>query len=180
MTLSWNHCVHQLLRIFCHLSGLGSPVAEAIFFSHQSDKGQRLLIKRVAESVGLSEPHRRELEKLLKGLDAVATGRNLAAHTIFGVSLFDPVTGAWGARVVPALHPPQDARLEADFEAQFRRVEHKLQTLYRRLEEWLIHTPYPERPWKGIPNFTGPIPGETEVPRGPELSLDEWPEGQGF
>lgn len=43
VSLAWNQTVHQLLRVFCHLTGLESPLAEAIFFSPQSDSVQRNL-----------------------------------------------------------------------------------------------------------------------------------------
>ena len=151
VTLSWNRAVHQLLRVFTHLTGIETPVAEAIFFSPQSDSSQRYLIKRVAEAVGLDKIHQDELNKLLKRLEGVSTGRNLAAHIIFGVSAFDPISNTWAPKVVPALTPPQDRRLENDFDAQFREVERKLAQIYHDLEHWLIHTPYPNRPWPGPP-----------------------------
>jgi|GEM_PF-3228631 len=151
VTLSWNRNVHQLLRVFTHLTGIESPVADAIFFSPQSDWSQRWLIRRVAEAVGLEKAHQGELNKLLKRLEAVSTGRNLAAHIIFGVSAFDLASGEWGPKVVPSLTPPQDHRLEDDFDTQFRETEHKLAQIYQDLEYWLIHSPYPIRPWSGPP-----------------------------
>lgn len=152
VTLAWNHNVHQMLRIFCHLTGLESPLAEAIFFSHQSDRSQRMLVQNVAKAVGLDEPYVKTLDKLIRRLDKAASGRNLAAHTIFGVTLFDAHSGAWGPKVVPALATPQDKRLEVDFDRQFRRVEHELRAIYDDLEAWLLHTPFPDRPW-GHPPF---------------------------
>lgn len=172
VTLAWNHNVHQLLKIFCHLTGLASPLAEAIFFSHQTDRGQRLLVRRTAQAVGVADPHLSALDKLLKRLDKVATGRNLAAHTIFGVSLFDPATGAWGPKVVPALSPPQDRRLEQDFVAQFKRIDAELAAIYRDLEDWLVHTPFPDRPW-GAPPFLGPLPGQPGPAGAPPIDYDE-------
>jgi hypothetical protein len=154
VTLSWNQNVHQLLRIFSHLTGLGSPLAEALFFSHQSDRGQRQLIRRTADAVGLRQEHKTGLFKLIKRLDDVSTGRNLAVHTVFGVSLFDPGTGAWDPTVVPALKPSQDPRLEPDFSSQFERVDRKLGAIHRDMEDWLVHTPFPERAW-GMPPFVG-------------------------
>lgn len=152
VTLAWNRNVHQILRIFCHLTGLESPLADAIFFSHQSDRSQRLLVKQVAKAVGLDEANLKTLEKLIGRLNDAAPDRNLAAHTIFGVTMFDPDSGAWGVKVVPALATPQGKRLEADFNAQFRRVEHELGAIYEDLEAWLLHTPFPDRSW-GHPPF---------------------------
>jgi hypothetical protein len=157
VTLSWNQNVHQLLRIFSHLTGLSSPLTDALFFSHQSDRGQRQLIRRTADAVGLRQEDKTALLKILKRLDAVSTGRNLAVHTVFGLSLFDPTTGAWGPAVVPALRPAQDPRLETDFASQFERIDRKLEAIYRDLEDWLVHTPFPVRPW-GMPPFVGGQP----------------------
>ncbi len=150
VTLSWNHNVHQMLRVFCHLTGLESPLADAIFFSHQSDRSQRQLVLRVAKAVSLGPTHLKTLDKLVRRLDEAAPGRNLAAHTIFGVTLFDANSGAWGPKVVPAL-ATQDKRLEADFNAQFRRVERELRAINDDLEAWLLHTPFPDRPWGHSP-----------------------------
>jgi hypothetical protein len=176
ITLAWNAAVYQLLRVFTHLTGLDSPYAEAIFFSHRSDQGQRLLIRRIVNAVELPDPYKTTLEKLLKRLDKVATDRNLAAHTPFGISLYDPQSGQWGARVVAALTPPHDPRLKQDFDAQFRKAEEELSVVGRELNEWIIHSPYPPRPW-GSPIFVGTgewsappqtyglnVPGETVDP----------------
>jgi len=151
VTLGWNRNVHQLLRIFIHLTGIETPLADAIFFSPQSDSAQRTLIKRIAQAVNLSEPDREVLGKLLNRLEKVSKGRNLAAHIIFGVTAFDPATGLWGPKVVPALDPPQDKRLEQDFGAQFREVERELSAIFNALELWLLHTPFPDRAWPGPP-----------------------------
>lgn len=151
VTLTWNRNVHQLLQIFTHLTGIETPLAEAIFFSLQSDSSQRRLIRRVADTVDLADVDREALKKLLKKLEGVSTGRNLAAHVIFGVSAFDPATGTWGPKVVPALATPQDPRLREDFTQQFMQVIRTLDEIYRALEDWLVHTPYPPRPWAGPP-----------------------------
>lgn len=158
VTLAWNAATMQLLRVFCHLTGLGSPLVDTLFFSHKSDRAQRSMIKAVAAIGDLSEADQKALFTILKDLDAVSVGRNLAAHTIFSVSLVDQETGVWGPRIVPALTPPQDPRLSEDFDAQFAEVERELATLHRRLEDWLVHTPFPTRQWSGAP-FLGPIPG---------------------
>ncbi len=152
VTLAWNRNVHQMLQVFGHLTGLESPLADAIFFSHQSDKGQRHLVLQAAQAVGLAEPHVKALKKLVERLDKAASGRNLAAHTIFGVTLFDAASGAWGPKVVPALMTPPDKRLEADFTAQFRRVEGQLKAIHDDLAAWIRETPFPDRPW-GHPPF---------------------------
>lgn len=151
VTLSWNRCVHQLLRVFTHLTGVESPVADAIFFSPQSDSSQRRLIERVAGAVGLAEKDQAKLKALLRRIEKVSAGRNLAAHTIFGLSAYDPATGVWEPTVVPALSPPQDSRLQADFSRQFREADIKLSDIYQDLEHWLVHTPFPDRPWGGPP-----------------------------
>jgi len=151
LTLAWNRNVHQLLRVFMHLTGVESPVADAIFFSSQSDSSQRRLIKQVAKAVGLADPHLQILNMLLKRLDVVSTKRNLAAHVIFGVTAFDRVTGAWDPKVVPVLDPPQDNRLHEDFAGQFRDAERTLDAIYHELEHWLVYTPFPPRAWGGPP-----------------------------
>lgn len=151
VALAWNRTVYQLLRVFIHLTGVESPVADAIFFSAQSDSSQRRLIKRVAEAVGLAKADQDALNKLLSGLDKVSTGRNLATHVIFGVTAFDQTTGIWGPKVVPALTPPQDHRLQDDFTAQFTKVERDLDGIFQDLEHWLVHTPFPARAWGGPP-----------------------------
>ena len=162
VTLAWNRTVHQLLRIFTHFTGVESPVADAIFFSPQSDGAQRRLIKRVLDVVGLSNDHRDMLNKLLKRLNEVSTKRNLATHVIFGITAFDQATGAWAPKVIPVLNPPQDARLHTDFARQFREAESTLDAIYRELEHWLVHTPFPERAWGGPPM---PIAAAKEVER---------------
>lgn len=152
VNLSWNRTVHQLLRIFIHLTGIESPLAEAIFFSPQSDSTQRRMIKKIAEAVDLDGDAAKKLEKILKRLEKVSSGRNLAAHMIFGISMFDPDTGAWGPKVVPALPTSQDPRLEPDFTAQFRKVDEDLSNIYQDLEDWLSCAPLPDRAW-GHPPF---------------------------
>lgn len=151
VTLAWNRNVYQLLRVFTHLTGVESPVADAIFFSPQSDSSQRKLIKRVAEAVKLAELDLHKLNKLLNRLEKVSTGRNLAAHIIFGLTAFDQASGIWGPKVVPALTPPQDHRLQDDFTAQFKKVERELAAIFQGFEHWLDDTPFPERPWGGPP-----------------------------
>lgn len=158
VTLAWNGAVFQLLRVFSHLTGIGSPLAETIFFSHPSDRAQRGMIRKVAAAVNLADADRLGLVALLDRLDKLATRRNLAAHTIFGLSMFDPTSGAWAPTVVPALERAHNPRLEADFARQFRGAESDLTKISRDLESWLVHTPFPERLWAGPP-FLGPVPG---------------------
>jgi hypothetical protein len=74
----------------------------------------------VAAAVGLAEPDRKMLEKLLERLEKASRGRNLATHMIFGITAFDQEAGIWGPKVLPSLTPPQDPRLEAGFTAQAR------------------------------------------------------------
>lgn len=162
VTLAWNGCVHQLLRVFTHLTGIEPPVADAIFFSPQSDSSQRRLIERVSVAVDLAEPHRASLKRLLGRLDKVATKRNLAAHTIFGISAYNPATGVWAPTIVPALQHPQDTRLRDDFSSQFREAEETLSKIHQDLEHWLAHTPFPDRPWPGPPM---PIAAAQELER---------------
>ena len=151
VTLSWNRNVHQLLRIFSHLTGLEAPLADVIFFSVQSDNAQRRLIRKVADATDLKEADRKKLGKLLDRLEKAAGVRNLAVHMIFAVTAFDPETGTWAPKVVPALGSSQDRRLEKDFAAQFRKLEADLEAIYRGLEDWLVHTPFPTRSWDGPP-----------------------------
>lgn len=168
VTLGWNQTVFQVLRIFVHLTGIGSPLADAIFFSHQSDRGQRNLVKKAAEAVGLMDEDMKKLKSLMDRLDKIATQRNLATHTIFGLSMFDPKTDQWGPTVVPALSPGPDKRLNEDFTTQFRNLERDLGAIYRDLDHWFVHTQFPERGW-GMPPFVGDIPGQVPVPSGPEI-----------
>lgn len=158
IALAWNAATMQLLRVFSHLTGLGSPLADALFFSHKSDQSQRNLVKTVAALTDLSAADHKTLLAILKALDGVSVGRNLATHTIFSVSLVDPATSVWGPKIVPALTPPQDSRLQPDFEAQFAKVEADLAKLHRRLDDWLDHTPFPTREWSGAPFLTA-MPG---------------------
>lgn len=157
--LAWNRNVHQLARIFCFITGIDSPMAEAIFFSHQSDAGQRNLIKRSARAAALPKDDFEKLSTLLKSIETISVRRNLAAHTIFGMSLFDEATGAWGLKVVPALRPSQDPRLDADFTNQFEGAERELAEAYEAFEEWLRHARSPQRPWlhtgAGYPKAVG-------------------------
>ena len=114
----------------------------------------------------VGDESRAALEKLLKRLEKVSTSRNLGAHTIFGLSTIDPETSTWSLRVVPALPAELKAKLESDFVAQFKRAEHDLQAIYKDLEEWLIHTPFPTRLW-GSPALLGEPPPYVE----PDLTL---------
>jgi len=168
VTLGWSQTVFKLLQIFVHLIGIGGPLADAIFFSHQSDRAQRGLIARTAKAVGLGEEDSKRLERLLNRLDKIATQRNLVAHTIFGLSMFDPDTHQWRPTVVPAPASAQDKRLEKDFTSQFRRLDRDLGVIIRDLEDWLLHTPFPKRAW-GMPVFHGEVPGRPPVPEGPQL-----------
>ncbi|MGR8964208.1 hypothetical protein [Rhizobium leguminosarum] len=70
---------------------------------------------------------------------------------IFGITVFAQEAGICAPKVVPSLTPPQDSRLEADFTAQFRKVERELMAIYRDLEHWLGHTLFPDRPWGDQP-----------------------------
>jgi len=175
VTLGWNQTVFKLLQIFVHLTGLGGVLPEAIFFSHQSDRAQRGLIARTAQAVGLSHDDLKGLEKLLKRLDKIATQRNLATHTIFALSLFDPDTNQWRPTVVSALNPAPDKRLEKDFTRQFQRLDQDLRVILHDLDGWLSQTPFPPRPW-GMPPFQGEVPGHPSIPVRPEpldVSSDE-------
>lgn len=155
--LAWSRNTHQLLRVFTHLTGLGSPLAEAIFFSHASDAGQRRLLVEIAATVSLGPAPTAELKKILKRLEKVAAARNVAAHTPFAMTLFDLATGAWGPKVIPALGPHVDRRREADVVGQLRRAEVELDSIYAALEHWIIHTQYPERLWGSGPTFVGAV-----------------------
>jgi hypothetical protein len=174
VTLSWNGCVLRLFHVFRHLTGLPTELAAEIFFSHRSDQGQRYLLKRVAGAVGLKDEPREALEKLLRRLEAVSTRRNLAAHTIFSMSLYDPASGAWGLKIVPALPTELTGKLEADFTAQFEQAERDLDAISRELEVWLLTSPYPRREW-GLPALLGEPPPYS-VPD-PSLSDEpsDWP-----
>jgi hypothetical protein len=101
--------------------------------------------------VDLAAADRKNLSKLLERLQKISSSRNLAVHIIFGVSAFDSVTGQWTPTVVPAIAPAQDTRLNEDFTAQFREAELKLSKVYQDLENWLVNTPFPSRPWGGPP-----------------------------
>jgi hypothetical protein len=147
VTLAWNQCVFRLLQVFVHLTGIESPVADAIFFGTLSDSGQRRMIQRVSECVCLDDRYVKSLGALLARIDKASSGRNLAAHTVFGVTAFDPASGAWGPKVVPALDPPQDKRLREDFAAQFAEAEATLWAIANDLEQWVVNTPYPPRSW---------------------------------
>jgi hypothetical protein len=100
-----------------------------------------------------TEP-RAALLKHLKRLETISSRRNLAAHTIFGFQMIDPETSTWSPKVVPALPPELNGKLERDFVAQFERAERDLQAVYWGLEQWLDHSPYPPRPW-GTPMLLG-------------------------
>ena len=149
VALAWNANVHRLLKIFCFLTGMTSPLADAIFFASKSDAQQRQLIKRVAEVTLVDPAAIRSLAALLDRLGKLAGGRNSAVHVIFGVSLFDPATSVWSPTVVPALtDPPQDTKLQADFKAQFEAAERNLVASREALDQWLVNTPrdlYPHR-----------------------------------
>lgn len=155
--MSWNQNVLQLLRVFSHLTGMVSPLTDAIFFSSKSDATQRRMVLDVAAVVGLAPEPEKVLRRLVRRLEEAAVTRNLATHVIFGVSPVDPGTGAWNPTMVPALSPRQDRRLREDFATQFRELERKLDATFRELEDWLVHTPFPPRPW-GHPPFPG-LPG---------------------
>jgi hypothetical protein len=175
VTLSWNSCVLRLLHVFRHLTGLPIELAGEIFFSHRSDQGQRYLLRRVAAAVELEEAPREALETILRRLETVSTRRNLAAHTIFSMSLFDPESGAWGLKIVPAMPAGLNGKLDANFTAQFEKAERDLDAICRDLEEWILTSPYPRREW-GLPALLGepppwfeadptiPEPGETWPP----------------
>lgn len=149
--LAWNSNVHQLLRIFTHLTGVEGELAEAIFFSSQSDSAQRHLVKRIGETVDLHESDRAALNRLLKRLETVSSGRNLATHVIFGLSAFDQETGSWGPKVVPALSSRQNRKLKGDFTTQFEEARIELTEIFDDLGKWLIHTPFPPRSFPGPP-----------------------------
>lgn len=156
LMLAWNRTTHQVLRVFTHLTGLGSPLAEAIFFSHTSDATQRKLVLAIAEAVELPATSTASLKSLFKRLEKVAGARNVAAHTTFGLSLFDPDAGTWGPKVVPALGPHVDKRRERDVIGQFTKAMSELDRVYAELETWLVHTPFPPRLWNHPP-FVGGV-----------------------
>lgn len=147
LMLAWTRVTHQVLRVFTHLTGLGSPIAEVVYFSHASDAGQRKLVLSIAEAVKLPPEPSAKLKRLFKRLETVAKARNVAAHTTFGLSLFDAEAGTWGPKVVPALGPHVDKRRERDVVSQFQRAVVELDSIYNDLEAWLVHTPFPDRLW---------------------------------
>lgn len=156
LMLPWTRTTHQVLRVFTHLTGLGSPLAEAIYFSHTSDAAQRRLVMAIAEAVELPAALTADLKRLFKRLEKVAAARNVAAHTTFGLSLFDPEAGTWGPKVIPALGPHVDKRREGDVESQFKKATVELDNVYAELETWLVHTPFPDRLWRHPP-FVGGV-----------------------
>lgn len=156
LMLAWTRATHQVLRVFTHLTGLGSPLAEVVYFSHTADAGQRKLVLAVADAVELPPAPTAELKRLFKRLEKVAGARNVAAHTTFGLSLFDPDAGTWGPKVVPALGPHVDRRRERDVVGQFKKAVAELDSIYADLEAWLVHTPFPDRLW-GQPPFVGSV-----------------------
>jgi hypothetical protein len=155
--LAWSRNTHQLLRVFTHVTGLGSPMAETIFFSHASDAAQRRMLLDLAGALGLAPESTEDLEKIFKRLEKVAGARNVAAHTPFGMTLFDLETRAWAPKVVPALGRHVDKRREADVVRQLRKAEIELDSIYGALESWLIQTQYPERLWGRGQTFAGGV-----------------------
>lgn len=165
--LAWSRNTHQLLRVFTHITGLGSPMAETLFFSHSSDAGQRKMLLDLAAAMELPDVPTAELRKILRRMEKVAGARNVAAHTPFGITLFDMETGAWGPKVIPALGHHVDKRREADFVRQLRKANDELALIYGALEHWIVHTQYPERLWGRGKTFVGsvnalgvPVPAE--------------------
>jgi hypothetical protein len=177
VTIAWNHCVHQLLRVFRHLTGMPPDISAEVYLGQRSDQGQRLMLKRLATLVDIDDGPRADLGKLLKRLDDVGGQRNLATHTIFGLSMVDPETSGWSPRIAPALPPQHNRRLEADFVAQFEAAERDLREIFRDLENWLIHTPFPARPW-GLPALLGEPPPYFEP--APDEASDDWLAGETY
>lgn len=141
VALAWNSNVAVLLRIFTFLTGVQSPLADTIFFAVKSDRQQRELINRVAEVTLVNDEDRKNLGILLERLGRLAARRNSAVHTVFGITLFDQRTSTWGPKIVPALDPPQDPKLDKNFRAQFERAERELVEVRKQLEDWLVFTP---------------------------------------
>jgi hypothetical protein len=154
--LAWSRTTYQLLRVFTHLTGLGAPLAETLFFSHASDASQRKLLISICEAVALAEEPKAQLRKLLGRLNDAAAARNVAAHSIFGVTLFDEASGARGPKVVPVLGQHVDRRRKADVDAQFREAILELARIFDDLDTWLANTQFPERMW-GHPPFIGGV-----------------------
>lgn len=154
--LAWSRTTYQLLRVFTHLTGLGSPLAETIFFSHTSDASQRRLLQSISMTVNLPEAARARLKKLTKRLEEVSAARNVAAHSVFSVTLFDQASGAWGPKVVPVLGRHVDAHRKTDVDEQLRDALIELDRIFDDLETWLTQTPFPERMW-GAPPFVGGV-----------------------
>ena len=70
--LAWSRNTHQLLRVFTHITGLGSPMAETLFFSHTSDAGQRKMLLDLAAAMELSPGPADELKGIFKRLEKIA------------------------------------------------------------------------------------------------------------
>lgn len=154
--LAWSRTTYQLLRVFTHLTGLGAPLAETLYFSHTSDASQRKLLMSVAEAVKVHKEPDAKLRRLLKRLEEVAAARNVAAHSIFGITLFDEESGAWGPKIVPVLGQHVDRRRKDDVERQLRDAVVELERIFEDLDIWLTSTPFPERSW-GHPPFVGGV-----------------------
>ncbi|WP_454685347.1 hypothetical protein [Ancylobacter moscoviensis] len=155
--LAWSRNTHQLLRVFTHITGLGSPIAETLFFSYASDAGQRKVLLDLAVALELGPVPTHELKKIFERLEKVAGARNVAAHTPFGLTLFDLGTGAWAPKVVPALGRHVDKRRQSDVVRQLREADAELSLIYDALEHWLLHTQYPERLWGKGKIFIGEV-----------------------
>lgn len=156
VVLAWSRATYQLLRVFTHLTGLGAPLAETLFFSHASDASQRRLLLSIAEVVKLPKEHETKLKRLLKRLEKVAAARNVAAHSIFGITLFDETAGTWGPKVVPVLGQHVDKRRQGNVEKQFCDAITELSHIFNELDQWLASTPFPKRMW-GHPPFVGSV-----------------------
>lgn len=155
--LAWSRNTHQLLRVFTHITGLGSPMAETLFCSHASDAGQRKMLLDLAGAMELPPGPTAELKRIFKRLEKIAGARNVAAHTPFGITLVDLVTGALEPKVVPALGGHVDKRREPDVVRQLRNADAELASIYAALEDWIVHTQYPERLWGKGKTFVGGV-----------------------
>lgn len=153
VALASNSCVHGLLDVFRFITDIGSPLVETIYFTLGSDRAQRDLVRRVAKVRLSNKTSLKSLEDLLRRLDLVSASRNSAVHGVFGVTLFDAQTQAWGAKVVPVSHPEQRPKVPDDFQAVFEAAEAELVAVREALSHWLIWTAREFLPTEAAPEI---------------------------
>jgi hypothetical protein len=138
VTINWNDCHDLVYHIFEDTSGLGEPMARALFHTLRSDAGQRELTLAAARvALEKDETRFKSLKLIFNRIGGLAAVRNEAMHTSWGMNFLIDESGenleVSGIGKRPR-HPPTEE--DDKFTERFQALRRDLQQAYEDLHDW--------------------------------------------